>query len=272
MTGERIAHRDEQPSAVRLQAPDVEGAGIRDLDSCRPVRTARCRPCRWRTRMRPARRAGSAARTASPGRTARSTAPRTALDRPAASASRDAAPSDRRARCARARARRPDRPPGAPRRTGRTRGGASRRSRARCGRSRLPSARLRAGQRGGRGRRFRLLHRVELHRHDAVEERAVSKQEGALVEPFSAEPARDLVVGLARVARPARGHDVLDRVPPAARERQDAVVLKRACRRAAVGAAAPRGADLRTTAAAVRSLSAASIRRLRRRDARARRD
>ena len=68
----------------------------------------------------------------------------------------------------------------------------------------------------------------------------VTEQEGPLVQTLATQPPRHLVVALARVARAARRHDVLERVPAAARDRQHAVLLERAHCRAAVGARAPR--------------------------------
>ena len=68
----------------------------------------------------------------------------------------------------------------------------------------------------------------------------VAQQEGALVEPLPPQPAGDLVVALAGVAGAAGRHDVVERVAPAAGERQHAVALQRLVGRAAVRAATPR--------------------------------
>src|SRR5699024_10149239 len=65
-------------------------------------------------------------------------------------------------------------------------------------------------------------------------------EERALVEALAAHPPGDLVVALARVARAARGHDVLGGVAPAAGDGKDAVLLERDPVRAAVRAALPR--------------------------------
>jgi hypothetical protein len=51
---------------------------------------------------------------------------------------------------------------------------------------------------------------------EAAADLHVARQEGALVEPLSAHPGGDLVVALARVARSACRHHIVDRVPPAA--------------------------------------------------------
>ncbi len=67
----------------------------------------------------------------------------------------------------------------------------------------------------------------------------VAKQEGALVEPLSPQPARDFVVALAGVAGATGRHDVVQRVTPATRQRQHAVALQRLFGHAAVGAATP---------------------------------
>ncbi len=68
----------------------------------------------------------------------------------------------------------------------------------------------------------------------------MAQQERALVEALAAQPAGDLVVALARVARAARGHHVQQGVAATARDRQHAVLLQRRSCLAAVGAAAPR--------------------------------
>ena len=44
----------------------------------------------------------------------------------------------------------------------------------------------------------------------------VAEQEGPFVELLASQPPGDLVVALARVARPTRRRDVGERVPPAA--------------------------------------------------------
>ena len=67
----------------------------------------------------------------------------------------------------------------------------------------------------------------------------VSKEEGALVEAFPAQPTRDFVVALARIARAACRYDVGKGVPTATRHRQHAVALQRRGRLAAVRTAAP---------------------------------
>src|SRR3546814_15550937 len=67
----------------------------------------------------------------------------------------------------------------------------------------------------------------------------MAQEEGALVELLATEPAGDLVVALAGVARPAGRCDVVERVAPAAREGEHAVALQGSGRGAAVGAAAP---------------------------------
>src|SRR5690606_2233001 len=67
----------------------------------------------------------------------------------------------------------------------------------------------------------------------------VAQQEGRLVEALPSHPSRDLVVALARVARPAGGDDVAHGVPPAPRDGEDAVLLQRHAVGAAVRAPAP---------------------------------
>ena len=71
----------------------------------------------------------------------------------------------------------------------------------------------------------------------------IPHQEVALVESLSAQPASDLVVALARVARSTSGHNVVHRVSTSARDRHDTVALQRAVGRAAVGATVPGGLE-----------------------------
>ncbi len=77
----------------------------------------------------------------------------------------------------------------------------------------------------------------------------------ALVELLAPQPARHLVVVLARVARAASRHDVVEGVAAAARDRQHAVALQRAISGAAVGTARPRS-RMAIHSIGVRSLSA----------------
>src|SRR5215207_3708969 len=67
----------------------------------------------------------------------------------------------------------------------------------------------------------------------------VAQQEGPFVESLAPQPAGDFGVALTGVAGPADGHDVAERVPPAARERQHAVSLQRSIGGTAVGAPTP---------------------------------
>src|SRR3546814_4521732 len=63
----------------------------------------------------------------------------------------------------------------------------------------------------------------------------MAQEEGALVELLATEPAGDLVVALAGVARPAGRCDVVERVAPAAGESEHAVALQGSGGGAAVG-------------------------------------
>ena len=104
---------------------------------------------------------------------------------------------------------------------------------------------------GGRGRGGRALSPLfsDIRRHRwfgtelQLERRAdleVTQQEAPLVEPPSAQPAGDLVVALARVARAAGRHDVVERVTAPAGDCQYAVALQRTVARCAIRAPTPR--------------------------------
>ena len=67
----------------------------------------------------------------------------------------------------------------------------------------------------------------------------VTEEEGAFVEPLPPHPAGDLGVALAGVAGAAGGHDVVERVAPAAGEGEHAVALEWSVGGAAVGTATP---------------------------------
>src|SRR3954452_8867785 len=67
----------------------------------------------------------------------------------------------------------------------------------------------------------------------------VTQEERPLVEALAPQPAGDLVVALAGVARAARRGDVRQRVTTAARQREHAVPLERPVGGPAVRAAAP---------------------------------
>src|SRR3546814_13618770 len=67
----------------------------------------------------------------------------------------------------------------------------------------------------------------------------MAQEEGARGELLATEPAGDLVVALAGVARPAGRCDVVERVAPAAGESEHAVALQGSGGGAAAGAAAP---------------------------------
>src|SRR5215207_2717388 len=71
----------------------------------------------------------------------------------------------------------------------------------------------------------------------------MAQQERALIELLPAEPARHFVVALAGIAGTTSRHDVVERVAPAARDREHAVALEWPAGRAAVRAAAPRRLD-----------------------------
>src|SRR5690606_17764056 len=113
--------------------------------------------------------------------------------------------------------------------------------RERCG-SPIPTSSAAATPRGcGRARSSggdRLGGR-DLVVEERPEDLRVAHEEGALVEALAAQPSGDLAVVLARVARGARGDDVLEGVAPAARDGQHAVLLEGTLGRAAVGARAP---------------------------------
>ena len=64
-------------------------------------------------------------------------------------------------------------------------------------------------------------------------------QEAFLVELLASHPPGDLVVAFAGVARPAGGHDVVDRVAPASRDRENRVLLHGHAAGAAVRTAVP---------------------------------
>lgn len=76
----------------------------------------------------------------------------------------------------------------------------------------------------------------------------LAHQERSLIEPLPTKPASHFAVALARVARRARRHHVVQRVPATARNRQDAVTLKAVAGGAAVGASAPQGLQHRPLA------------------------
>jgi hypothetical protein len=70
-------------------------------------------------------------------------------------------------------------------------------------------------------------------------DREPAHEEGSLVETASSQPGSDFLVPLAGVARWARRYDILDGVPPADRDGQDAVALERHAGGTAVGASSP---------------------------------
>ncbi len=90
----------------------------------------------------------------------------------------------------------------------------------------------------------------------------VTQQEGALVEPLAPQPAGDLVVAFAGVAGAAGRGDVVEGVPPAARQCLYAVALQRLVGRTAIRAAAHASVSA-LHCSSVRSCSTLSIRRLR---------
>jgi len=89
-----------------------------------------------------------------------------------------------------------------------------------------------------RGHRLHLRARTQL-RCECRSHLQVAHQEGSLVEPPSSEPAGDFRVALTGVARTACRHDVVERVSPAAGDREDAVALQRFVGGAAVRASSP---------------------------------
>ena len=90
-----------------------------------------------------------------------------------------------------------------------------------------------------------LRTRIQASQHDGTaRERGadleMAQQERPLVEPPSTQPAGDLVVALAGVARTARRHHVVERVAAPTGDRQHAVALQWTVGRAAVRAPTPR--------------------------------